>query len=56
MKPKINKAVRISIGVVFLVFFLFYVCFEKDWARLPFYIMLIVISLYNLIWNRPTKD
>ena len=56
MNPKVDKAIRASSGGCLLVFFFAYLFFGQEWAHLPFTISLLVVSLYNLFFNRARKQ
>ena len=53
MTPKVDKAIYIVLGSVLILSILAYLIFGKEWARLPFYLSLCLVSLYNLFFNRP---
>ena len=55
MKPVVKKTILYIVTVVFVFFSITYLC-GQEWARIPFSLLLIGISLYNLIWNRPAKE
>jgi hypothetical protein len=54
MKPVVKKTILYTVTAVFVFFSIAYFC-DKEWARLPWCILLVGISLYNLIWNRPSQ-
>ena len=56
MKHKVDKAIHIALGSVFLLFIFAYLILGKEWARLPFYLSLCLVSLYNLFFNKPGSD
>ena len=56
MKPQVIKVIYIIVGSLFLLFFFAYLIFDKEWARRPFYLMILIVSLYNFFFNRPKKD
>ena len=51
MKPVVERMIIITVTVVFVFFSIAYFC-NQEWARLPWCILLFVISLYNLLRNR----
>lgn len=53
MNPKVDKAIHIVLGSVLLLSILAYLILGKEWARLPFYLSLGLVSLYNLFFNNP---
>lgn len=53
MNPKVDKAIHIILGSVFLLSIIAYLIFGKEWARLPFYVLLCLVCLYNLFFNNP---
>ena len=53
MNPKVDKAFYIVLGSVLIFSILAYLFFGKEWARLPFYLSLSLVSLYNLFLNHP---
>ncbi len=53
MNPKVDKAINIVLGSVLLLSILAYLILGKEWARLPFYLSLGLVSLYNLFFNNP---
>ena len=53
MNPKVDKAIHIVLGSVLLLSILAYLILGKEWARLPFYFSLGLVSLYNLFFNNP---
>lgn len=56
MKPTVHKIIRITLAVVFAFFTVAYIL-DQEWAVLPWRILLLVVCLYNLIWNKPnTRD
>ena len=52
MKPKVNKAIRIVLGSVFILSIFAYLILGKEWARLPFALSLLLVSIYNLFFNK----
>jgi len=56
MNPKVDKAIRGFSGGCLLVFCFAYVFFGQEWARLPFVISLVVVSLYNMFFTRARKQ
>ena len=55
MKHPVKKIILAIVTAVFVFFSIAYFC-DKEWARFPWCILLVGISLYNLIWNRPSKE
>ena len=53
MSPKVDKAIHIVLGSVFILSILAYLILGKEWAKLPFYLSLCLVSLYNLFFNNP---
>ncbi len=53
MNSKVDKAVHIVLGSVFVLSIVAYLIFGQAWARLPFYLTLCLVSLYNLFFNKP---
>ena len=53
MNPKVDKAIHIILGSAFLLSIIAYLIFGKEWARLPFYVLLCLVCLYNLFFNNP---
>lgn len=53
MKTKTSKILRYTLGGGLIITMLLYLIGGYEWARLPFYLMLLVVSLYNLFFNRP---
>ena len=53
MNPKVDKAIYIVLGSVSILSILAYLILGKEWARLPFYLSLSLVSLYNLFLNHP---
>ena len=51
MSPKVDKAIHIVLGSVFILSILAYLILGKEWAKLPFYLSLCLVSLYNLFFN-----
>lgn len=56
MDPKTSKIIRIVLGVPFIIFFVLYLLPGYDWARLPFCLFLMLVSLYNLFFNRRKQE
>ena len=56
MNPKVDKAIHIILGSIFLLSILAYLILGKEWARLPFFLSLCLVSLYNLFFNKPGSD
>lgn len=57
MNPKTTDIIIIIVlGVPYIVFFVLYLLPGNDWARLPFFLLLTLISLYNLFFNRRKQD
>ena len=54
MKHPAKRIIEGIVAAVFVFFSIAYFC-DKEWAQLPWKIFLMGISLYNLIWNRPSK-
>ena len=48
MNPKVDKAIYIVLGSVFILSIIAYLILGKEWAKLPFYLSLCLVSLYNL--------
>ncbi len=53
MNPKVDKAIHIVLGSVFIISIIAYLSLGKEWAKLPFYLSLCLVSLYNLFFNNP---
>ena len=53
MNPKVDKAIYIVLGSVFVLSIIAYLILGKEWAKLPFYLSLCLVSLYNLFFNKP---
>ena len=53
MNPKTDKTIRIVLGVVFLFTMAAYLIFDWEWAKLPFYLFMVVAALYNLSFFSP---
>ena len=53
MNPKVDKAIHIVLGSVFILSILAYLLLGKEWARIPFFSSLSLVSLYNLFFNNP---
>ena len=53
MKPKVDKAIQIVLGSAFIFSIFAYLILGKEWARLPFALSLLLVSLYNLFFNKP---
>ena len=53
MNPKVDKAIHIILGSAFILSIIAYLIFGKEWARLPFYVSLCLVCLYNLFFNNP---
>lgn len=53
MKHPAKRIIEGIVAAVFVFFSIAYFC-DKEWARIPWCILLMGISLYNLIWNRPS--
>lgn len=51
MKGKVHRIIRIVLGSVFLLSIFAYLILGKEWARLPFSLLLCLVCLYNLIFN-----
>ena len=51
MKPKVEKALRITIGIAFLVFSGALLLLDLEWARIPWALLLIIICLSNFFSN-----
>ena len=49
--PKVEKAVRITLGIAFILFSIAVIFFDQEWARKPWALLLIVICLSNLFSN-----
>ena len=53
MKAKTNKIiVYILVGLLLLFCFLYLIC-QYKWAGIPFGLTLVIVSMYNLFFNRP---
>ena len=55
MNANKSKLVRYTIGASFIIIGILYLIAKLEWARLPFYVMMVIIGLYNL-FNPPKKD
>ena len=55
MTTKYSKLIRYTIGVSFIIIGILYLVANLEWARIPFYVMMVIIGLYNL-FNPPKKD
>jgi len=53
MKTKTSKILRYTLGGGLIITMLLYLIGGYEWARLPFYLLLLAVSLYNLFFNRP---
>ena len=53
MKPKVKKTIRIVLGGVFILSLFAYLILGKEWARIPFFLLLCIVCLYNLFFNNP---
>ena len=53
MKPKVKKTIQIVLGSVFILSLFAYLILGKEWARIPFFLLLCLVSLYNLFFNNP---
>ena len=53
MKPEVNKTIRIVLGGVFILSLFAYLILGKEWARIPFFLLLCIVCLYNLFFNNP---
>lgn len=53
MNPKVDKAIHIVLGSVFILSIIAYLILGKEWARLSFYVLLCLVCLYNLFFNNP---
>ena len=56
MKPKVDIAIHIVLGSIFLLSIFAYLILGKEWARLPFFLSLCLVSLYNLFFNKPGSN
>ena len=56
MNPKASKIIRLVLGLPFVIFFVLYLLPGDDWARLPFCLFLMLVSLYNLFFNRRKQE
>lgn len=56
MDPKTSKIIRLVLGLPFVIFFVLYLLPGYDWARLPFCLFLMLVSLYNLFFNRRKQE
>lgn len=55
MKPKVKKTIQIVLGSVFLLSIFAYLILGKEWAKLPFFLSLCLVCLYNLFFNNPAS-
>ena len=53
MKPEVKKTIRIVLGGVFILSLFAYLILGKEWARIPFFLLLCIVCLYNLFFNNP---
>ena len=53
MKPKVKKTIQIVLGSVFILSLFAYLILGKEWARIPFFLLLCIVCLYNLFFNNP---
>ena len=53
MKPEVKKTIRIVLGGVFILSLFAYLIMGKEWARIPFFLLLCIVCLYNLFFNNP---
>lgn len=57
MNRKTSRIVRYTLGGLLITIGLLFLVGKFEWARLPFYLMLLVVSCYNIFFNRPwTED
>lgn len=56
MKPEVKKTIRIVLGGVFILSLFAYLILDKEWARIPFFLLLCIVCLYNLFFNNPGSD
>ena len=55
MKPEVKKTIRIVLGGVFILSLFAYLILGKEWARIPFFLLLCIVCLYNLFFNNPAS-
>ena len=53
MKPEVKKTIRIVLGGGFILSLFAYLILGKEWARIPFFLLLCIVCLYNLFFNNP---
>ena len=53
---KSSRIVRYTLGGLFIIISLLYLIGKFEWVWLPFYLMLTIVSCYNLFFNRPKPE
>ena len=56
MNTKKSKLVRYTLGISFIIIGILYLIADLGWARRPFYLMMLIVCLYNLFFNLPKQD
>ena len=56
MKKRVQDIIKIAIGIIFLASLVLKYIFGFGWADPFFAVMLAVICLYNLFFNRPLRN
>ena len=55
MNNKINKILNWIIGIIYFVALFLYLILGYEWAREPFFLVMAVICLWNLFYNKQVK-
>lgn len=53
MNPKVYKVIYNVLGGAFVFTIVGYLILGLEWAKQPFYFTLVIVCLYNLLFNKP---
>ena len=51
MNPKVDKVIYIVLGSALVFTIIAYLILGLEWAKRPFYFTLVIVCLYNLLFN-----